>query len=291
MILFILLLTDGTINFFQTLCFCLFLGPIRIVLFAFLASFGILVIQIIRFFVHYFKLPFEVGVKTCFFFGQLFFKSWTLGSGIVWTSVKGKPDPEARFWISNHVSLSDPFVYLAKWYLSPVIRADVEDVVWLNRVIEVTHPVYVKRDQAMRQTDFLAQRANSPNCGPVMVYPEGTISGGKYVLKFRRGGFLTNHKIQLICLRYHSPLVPAGWNTHEWKDFSFYQHFWCLFSMPFGYATIEFLDPIQNDDLSPEGIEKFAVKAQIQMANALGVPAVQQNNQDLFRVLKEFKKE
>lgn len=269
---------------FQIFCFLITLGPIRAAIGIASFFFVVVVVNTIRFIQFKITHDREYGKRPLIIFAHFCFRCICFASGIIWTNYKGFFDPEARFLISNHVAIIDPFVYMRFFKLTPVIKAEVMKVKMLNHIIECVDPVYVTREKSCHQTDILKARASDPNKFPVMIFPEGTISGGKFLLKFHRSAFLTKYKIQPTIIRYHMPLVPKGWNTYCWKSSSFLEHMWNLASMPLTFVTVEFLPVIQNDLLEPADIEKFSIQAQIIMGNALGLKAVKTSNLDLFRI-------
>lgn len=277
---------------FQVFCFLIFLGPIRVLLtiLSFLI-FGV-ALHLIRGFVHYFKLDLEIGKHLCLNLARFFFRSFAFGCGVFWIRFKGTFDPNARFCISNHCSLIDPFIILIKYNLTPVIRYEAYNVVFLRRIIESVDPVYVKRDSQRGQTSMLIERANNPIRFPVLVYPEGTISGGKFLLKFKTGCFLTKHDVQLSTIRYSMPFVPKNWAVYCWKQFSILEHFWLMISMPPTIATVEILSTVRNDFPEvPENIQETALKAQLIISKSLHLKAVQNDSRDIFRIEKKWKDE
>lgn len=275
---------------FQVICFTLTLGPLRIGIGVFCFFYAVYVSRFFRWIFRKLHLNFEFGKKFCFRFVQWTFRIYCFSLGIIWTKVKGTLDKEARFLISNHISVMDSFIFLKEMGITPVMKSEVQSVKLLEHVLECVDPVYVNRDKQCNQSAMLIERANNPIRYPVLLFPEGAISGAKFIPKFHRSSFLTPHKVQPVLLRYHMPFVPSRWNTYCWADFSFWEHIWDLASMPFSYITLEFLPVIQNTSFEPNDVELFAQKTQIMMANGLGMRAVEQDNHYVLNVLKEFDK-
>lgn len=277
---------------FKVFCFIVFLGPLRII--CGIIGFGIcgaIVNGIMWIDMHVFNnYNLEAVKKFCRKIGRLGFYFINFGMGIVYYNVKGTFDPEARFFISNHTALIDPFVFMIFAYYTPVIKIEVHQVKFLNIILEdVVNCVYVERDKHKGQAQTIVDRANNSLCDPVLIYPEGTISGGDFMLKFHKTPFLTEYKVQPVAMRYVSPLVPNGWNMYGWKKATLWQHLWNMLSMPPSYVTLDIL-PAMTKAVDGEGDpEKFAAKAELAIANHLGLRATDRSSHEIYLVKSQEK--
>ena len=266
----------------QIICFVVFLGPIRLLVGLVMFFICGTLIQIIRYCVRLFGLEFDTGKRFCIRIANVAFRFLLFASGIIYIKTNGQFDEEARFVISNHVSVFDSFILLLIHPMTPAIKSEVQKVNYLKYILENVDPVFVSRDQAHGHSQELLDRANDKRRFPVLTFPEGTISGSQNLLRFRKGAFLSDYKVQPITYKFLMPLVPKGWNTFVWHRFSLWRHIWNLISMPFCVIVVDFLKPIRKSVEGKGDVEQFAIAAQLQMANFLGLKAVDRTSHDLF---------
>lgn len=275
---------------FQVVCFFVFLGPIRILLAAVTFISGCSIINVIKFCQRRVGYESRFMKRLCLAIAQFSFFFINLGLGIVWYRTKGKMDKKARIVICNHTALIDPFITLVTTPITPVIKKEVSKIGFLTHVLENVDPIFVRRDIACGQTKMIIDRANDPVLFPVLIYPEGTISGGDYILKFRHGAFITDYTIQPIAMRYVMPFVPKGWNYYTWKKASIWQHLWSMVSMPPSFVEITYLDPISKPVEGEGDVEKLAVYAQLKISNYLGLKATDRTTHQLYEHRAQLKK-
>ena len=274
---------------FQAICFVIFLTPLRIVI-GLLYTICYLLVADIGFVVgHLFHIDDDRIRKALLPFGQVVTRGTLYFCGLVWIQEKGHFHKNCRFIICNHTAITDPIVLLSRIPFSPIIKAECEDVWYFKYDFAVIDPIFVKRDRARGQTKLLLDRANDPSKNPVLVFPEGTIPGDDYMLKFHKSSFLTEHDVQPVVLTYHMPFVPQGLNTYRWKKVSIFQHFFLMACMPPSYVTIEWLDPINLKTTGEGDIDKFAERAELIMANKLGLLATTRSSNEIYRNLAELK--
>lgn len=271
---------------FRVFCFFAFLGPIRII-FCFGGSILLLGIAVLfRMFLH------KIGrgdslKKETFKFEAFAFRIMALSFGIVYINKKGSIDPETRVFYSNHTAFIDPFLICYTNIVSSVMKIELSYNKITQFVYESSDPIYVDRKTAKGATKYIIDRVNDENRTPVLIYPEGTLTNGECLLKFHRGAFLTEKKVQPISVRYWQPLVPKDWNTYAWVEPNIIKHFLCLFSMPFSFVTIEYLSPIQLNKEGNGNIEEFTKYAQLLLANNLKVKAINKSSDLIFKKKKE----
>jgi 1-acyl-sn-glycerol-3-phosphate acyltransferase len=101
----------------------------------------------------------------------------------------GRPDPRARCFVYNHVSLFDgAFVYVGSQY-TIVILSEVLKVSIVGRALKSAGALFMNRRGSQRNGRILANAMNKPSCPPLAVAPEAMISNGQYL-------FLTDQPIQ-----------------------------------------------------------------------------------------------
>jgi 1-acyl-sn-glycerol-3-phosphate acyltransferase len=115
---------------------------------------------------------------------------------------------------------------------------------------------------------------------PLVIYPEGTMTNGTLLLKFRTGAFLTKQPIQAFAVRYWQTLVPKGWNTNAYTEPNFLLYFFGLLSLPPSVVTVELLPVIYPKE--GETPDQLATRVQLAVANALKVKAVTRSSSHVF---------
>ena len=269
---------------FQIVSFLLFLGPLRVLLgifIFFMCGSFVNVLQWITIHIfnsHGIKYTREICKKVV----RFGFVCFNTAMGIVYYQVKGKIDPETRFFVANHTALIDPFIFFVFSYYTPVIKAEVQKVKFLNLILDCVDAVYVDRSQHKGQAQTIVERANNSECEPVLIFPEGTTAGGDFMLKFHRTPFLTDYKVQPVAMRYCMPLVPADWNYYSWKKATLLHHLWMMISMPPSYIRFDIL-PAMTKNVEGEGDpEKFSVKCELALANHLGIRATDRSSSEIY---------
>jgi len=115
---------------------------------------------------------------------------------------------EARFVVSNHVSMLDIFALfgagLPNGIPSFVSKAGVFDAPIIGTLLRVCRGIAVFRSNAAGTgtTQVLAQRAADTKEPAVAIYPEGTTTNGSCVGMFHSGAFASGAPVKPICLKY-----------------------------------------------------------------------------------------
>ena len=269
---------------FQIVSFIVFFGYLRVVVgvLTFLVC-GCLVNVIQWTTIHVFD---SKGIKYtrafCKKVAYVGFLAFNTAMGIVYYQVHGKIDPETRIFVANHTALIDPFIFYIFAYYTPVIKGEVKKVKFLNLILDCVDAVYVDRSQHKGQSQTILERANNSECEPVLIFPEGTTAGGDFMLKFHRTPFLSDYKVQPVSIRYCMPLVPEGWNFYSWKKATLLHHLWMMMSMPPSYIRFDILPPMTKAVEGEGDVEKFATKAELALANHLGLRATDRSSSEIY---------
>jgi 1-acyl-sn-glycerol-3-phosphate acyltransferase len=151
----------------------------------------------------------------------------------------------------------------------------------LRVILELTEIIWIDRSRPGGVSEFFREAMEDVNQKPLVVYPEGTMTGGDMLLKFHRGAFLTKLPIQPVAVRFWQTLVPKGWNTYAYSNPNALEYFWGLVAMPWSVITVDYLPiMIPGED---ESVEALALRAQLTLANYLKVRAVDRSSDELFR--------
>ena len=271
---------------YQTICFFIFLGPLRLIVpfFLFLAFMVFVVLG--RLVLHSIGL----GDK----YKHLFLRIATLGFrfllysfGHLYIKVNGKVDPEARIIISNHLGFADPFAIEWTVNVSSVMKIELSKNPVFSLIYENCEPIYVDRSKSTGVTHYIIERANDPTKAPILIFPEAVTTNATYLLKFHRGAFVTDKKVQPVCMRYYQLFVPEGWNTYAWPEQDMFSHILRLLTMPFSWITLDFLPSMTLQDDGNGNVDEFALKAQLKMANHLKLRAIDRSSNEIYRAKKQ----
>ena len=275
---------------FQLISFFIFLTPIRIVVGILYSISYLLIDDLIFIFGRLLGFSMKQIQDFTIIIGQKLTRGTLYFLGVMWIQEKGHFHDDCRFIIANHTSILDPIILLSHCKFSPIIKSECQDVWYLKYNFATVDPMFVKRDKARGQTQELIRRANDSSRNPVLLFPEGTIPGDDYILKFHRSAFLTDHKVQPVTITYHMPFVPEGLNSYRWKrGISIFEHFFLMACLPPSYVTIEWLEPISRQTTGKGDTETFADNAQLIMANNLGVKAITRSSNEFYRNIDQLK--
>ena len=268
---------------YQIICFFLFLGPLRVIIsFSSLIIIGVVIIaahKILRLL----NMDLDKYRHINYNIGCIGVRLFIWGLGVGWIHIDGDWDPEARFVCCNHIGFIEPLVIVVSKNVSAVLKKDFKSVPFISDIIDIIDPIYVDRTKECGLTKAVSAQAHNLKKDPIMIFPEGAISNGNYMLKFHRSAFLDNQKVQPVCVRFYTPFCPKGWNTFYWLDQSGLGLICGLFAMPFSYCKVTLLPAFKEDpdNFSPE---EMAKKCQLMMANELGIKAVSRSSNELYRV-------
>jgi 1-acyl-sn-glycerol-3-phosphate acyltransferase len=177
--------------------------------------------------------------------GVVFFKkklAWTLRKrqGIARHLVRflnieihrsGTPVDGNFLFISNHQSYADPIVQATSLAFMPVAKAEVANWPLVGWGARITGVLYVKRESKQSRADTRAAIRSALAAGdPVLIYPEGTTSGGNATLPFRVSAFQVAAELGISVI----PItINYGRSDDKWggKE-SFVTHFLKTFSKP-----------------------------------------------------------
>ena len=274
---------------YQFLCFLIFLGPIRIVIGLVGFLFCMTLVYLIRIGVAFLGLYPRNPILNalCLRIIRIGFRILFFSFGAIWVNVNGKIDHEARFVISNHVSLIDSFVILILRNVTFIINKKYQQNSFVRTIAETFDPVYVQKSKGGAQKDIL-DSADDNNRNPVILFPEGTTTNGEALLQFQKQAFLTPYKVQPMLIRYSLLFVPSGWNTIAYTNQSIAGYIWQLVSLPLCIINV---DSIQSISMEAEGkadIDTFTMNAQIIFANHLKTKAVSRSKSDIPKYDAQF---
>uniref|UniRef100_A0A3P9IJ17 Lysophosphatidylcholine acyltransferase 4 n=1 Tax=Oryzias latipes TaxID=8090 RepID=A0A3P9IJ17_ORYLA len=146
----------------------------------------------------------------------------------------------------------------------PVIGALLE----FNQSVLVSRKDPESRKKAVAQ---LIQRLTSDGYWPQMLmFPEGTTTNGRSLIKFKPGAFLAGVPVQPVLLHYPNRLDTVRWT---YKGTTWMEAIWLTTSQLYTNMTVEFLPVYKPSEEEKKDPNLYADNVQKLMARALGVPA------------------
>ena len=123
---------------------------------------------------------------------------------------EGQPYDGTALYISNHRSLLDPVVIRNQVDALGVAKAEIESYPLLGKAVEATGIIFVRRDDRNSRADAKDAIVQHLQKGySVLLFPEGTVSGERTTLPFKKGGFEkaieANVPVVPITLIYNDP--------------------------------------------------------------------------------------
>ena len=271
---------------YQFICFIIFLGPIRAIFGLTMFALNMALIILIRILIRVFHFSIDSGKRFCISIANFGFRFLLFAFGIVYIKKNGHFNDETRIIISNHTAYVDPMIISCVHPLTVVMKAEISKNYFVKLLMEIVDHVYVDRSAHTDASQQIFEHANNFKRNPVLIFPEATLNNGDHMLHFHRGAFLTKQKVQPFCLRYWQPLVPHRWNQYAWTETSLPLYLFEVAAMPFTFVSVDILDPITLDVKGNGDVETFTTKAQLIMANHLGIKAITRSSDEIFMKIK-----
>lgn len=149
--------------------------------------------------------------------------------------------------ISNHRSYIDPVITLREARAYPLAKSEISKWPLIGYAASYTGVIFVKREsQASRRNAIRAMDEALEKRFPLLVYPEGTTSGGVETIPFRLGAFR-------LAVQKEMPVIPCAIDYSDssayWvgKD-TFIEHFFRFFSRPKTKVVVRYGPPMYGDD-------------------------------------------
>ena len=151
--------------------------------------------------------------------------------------VEGTLDESCDLVIMNHQSLLDIIVieHLHSKDLAWVAKKEISDIFFFGHIIKAPRMISIDRENKAGIIHMLKEAKDRLSKGrPISMFPEGTRSSGKEMLKFKSGAAMVANKLNLKV----QPLVII--NTKDILDSQ------KLTATP-GVVKVIYLDPVQAD--------------------------------------------
>nr|XP_015801820.2 lysophospholipid acyltransferase LPCAT4 [Nothobranchius furzeri] len=197
--------------------------------------------------------------------------------GFLWVRVKGRRAnlKEAPVLVvAPHSSFLDMLVLCPTQLATVVSRSENTSLPVIGALLEFNQSVLVSRkdpESRKKAVAELIERLTSKGYWPQMLmFPEGTTTNGRSLIKFKPGAFLAGVPVQPVLLRYPNKVDTVRWayNGTTWKEVV-----WHTTSQLYTNMTVEFLPVYNPSEEEKKDPGLYADNVQKLMAKALGVPA------------------
>ncbi|XP_030609610.1 lysophospholipid acyltransferase LPCAT4-like isoform X2 [Archocentrus centrarchus] len=208
---------------------------------------------------------------------------WLLGRavffcvGFHWVKVKGRKADvkEAPIMVvAPHSSYLDMVIMFPGQVPSVVSRSENKNLPVIGALLECSQSIMVSRkdpNSRKRVVSEVSQRVTSNGYWPQMLmFPEGTTTNGRCLLKFKHGAFVPGVPVQPVVLHYPNELDTVRWT---YKGSNWIQVLLYTLSQLYTNITVEFLPVYTPSEVEKKDPNLFANNVQKLMARALGVPA------------------
>ena len=211
-------------------------------------------------------------------------------------------DPKAQVLCGNHCSYLDAMVLSALGGGSAVVNAGMADFWFLRQILKVSRAIVVQRaprpddpeslkrrraktaaefglgersasEQMRHRVEDKTQTDSEESWPPLLIFPEGTISSKKCVLRFRTSAFRLGCLVQPFVQRYRT-VVDLEWLTNSGKS-----AFLRSLLNPFGFIEVEWLPCVRASE--GEDPRAFADRVGESVAAHLGAKYVKYTNDDV----------
>ncbi len=161
---------------------------------------------------------------------------------------EGTPYDGAAIFVSNHRSYFDPIVTLGDVIALPVAKAEVKKWPLIGFANQLVGILFVERKKpASRKATLLAMKQTLQAGHSVLIYPEGTTSGGRQMLELKKGAFR-------LAAESGFPVVPVALDYDDPREYwlgddLFVPHFLARFGMRRKRIHTAYGPPIFSKDL------------------------------------------
>ncbi|KAG7314100.1 hypothetical protein KOW79_022596 [Hemibagrus wyckioides] len=210
--------------------------------------------------------------------------------GFFWIKVKGRQATQKEapvLAVAPHSGFLDMLVLSLAGLPTVVSRSENTNLPVIGALLEYNQAVLVSRKDPESRKKCVTQikeRLTSNGYWPQMLmFPEGTTTNGRVLIKFKPGAFLAGVPVQPVLLHYPNKTDTVRWT---WKGASWLDCLWYTAAQFHSNVTVEFLPVYTPSQEEKENPDLFADNVQKLMAKALGVPATDYVMEGLFPVTK-----
>ena len=112
--------------------------------------------------------------------------------------------------ISNHIGFFDVVVLMAKYSVGFMAKIDVKDYYFVGHIATAMHCLYIKRESSEERKKIFDQLEERQKLfyegkflAPLAMFPEGTTTSGRNILKFKKGTFCALLPVKPVIINHY----------------------------------------------------------------------------------------
>jgi len=195
----------------------------------------------------------------------------------------------SNIYVVNHSSWIDILVLMATAETIPsfVAKKSVENIPIFGYDSKAWQCIYVDRlAHKEGAATLLKERACDFTKPPVVVFPEGTTSNGKYLIKFHTGAFLAGAPVKPVLIKYTCKHFRP-----TWESISATKHIFRLLTQFSNYVEVTFLPLYTPNEEEKNNAVLYANNVQKVMAQTSGVQTTVDSYKEKVEYLKSLRGE
>eukprot|EP00798_Chlamydomonas_sp_ICE-L_P008403 gene8403-biopygen12439 len=136
---------------------------------------------------------------------------------------QAETETEAPVIVSNHMGWSDILVHMSRSWPAFVAKEGIDKVPIVGYISQHIGCIYAMRaiketskSAAVQLKDRIAAKAIDPTSSvrPMLVFPEGTTTNGRYLCKFKTGAFLAGAPVRPVVMHFlNQDYVSPSWES------------------------------------------------------------------------------
>jgi len=199
----------------------------------------------------------------------------------------GKPET-APIIVSNHSSLMD-ILFLTTFYdvvPSFVALEWIGEIPFVGYVAKAMQSVFVNPSKGKGITKKIIEHAEQwevKGIPPIVIFPEGTTSNGKYLIEFKNGAFYPLKPIQPVLIHYKFKYFNPCW-----VELNAPQYFTYLLTQWSNAVEITFLPVVRPTEEEKKDVTKYRDRLQEIMARELETICINTSNRHQKMIYKEY---
>lgn len=175
--------------------------------------------------------------------------------------------------VANHVSWIDILLLTAVFGSGFIAKSSLQQVPLVASVTRALGCGFVDRSAKGAGTadDIRVEVQKRSGSNPLLIFPEGTTTNGKYLLRFKRGAFLAGTTVQPVVIQYHkakNAFSPA------WETCRIGWHLFGVLANGRVDATVRLLPEYEPKNEEKAQPEQFANSVRLTMAQAFSPPVI-----------------
>ena len=114
--------------------------------------------------------------------------------------IEGEEDPNAQMQLMNHQSVLDIvlFEYLHSRDIAWIAKLEIANISWFGHIVKAPNMILVERESKKSLVKLIKDSKDRLSQNrPIGIFPEGTRSNGKKLLKFKAGAKMIAEKFDL----------------------------------------------------------------------------------------------